>query len=76
MTHATDTREGKMTDERIIESARVRMGPQFRRRADNALITLIDAEGALHDAVGGNIGSALADVCEGLRLIRDAESTR
>lgn len=56
-----------------ITKVKRRMGPHWRRRAENALYTLIDAEGALHDVVGGNIGSALADVCEGLCLIRDAE---
>ena len=51
-----------------------RLGKNWRRRIEAALYTLIDAEGALHDfAPSGMIGGSLAEVCDGLRAIEQAD---
>lgn len=49
--------------------ARKSLGPHWRRRLDNALGTLIDAEGVLKTLRRGNFDSSLSDVCDALREV-------
>lgn len=53
----------------LQQAARERLGPHWARRLNNALDTLIDAEGLIVDAGEANTSGALAEVSNALRTL-------